>query len=64
MIGFFEYQYLKYKKNHLKNLVALAAIDGHVHKNEIDYLYKIGAEIFNNTRKQHVKEKHNYNIVI
>ena len=42
MIGFFEYQYLKYKKNHLKNLVALAAIDGHVHKNEIDYLYKIG----------------------
>jgi uncharacterized tellurite resistance protein B-like protein len=42
MIGFFEYQYLKYKKNHLKNLVALAAIDGHVHKDEIEYLYKIG----------------------
>ena len=42
MIGFFEYQYLKFKKNHLKNLVALAAIDGHIHKDEIDYLYKIG----------------------
>jgi len=42
MIGFFEYQYLKYKKNHLKNLVALAAIDGHIHEDEIDYLYKIG----------------------
>jgi len=42
MIGFFEYQYLKFKKNHLKNLVALAAIDGHIHEDEIDYLYKIG----------------------
>jgi len=42
MIGFFEYQYLKYKKNHLKNLVALAAIDGHIHDDEIAYLHKIG----------------------
>jgi hypothetical protein len=42
MIGFFEYQYLKFKKNHLKNLVALAAIDGHIHEDEISYLYKIG----------------------
>lgn len=42
MIGFFEYQYLKFKKNHLTNLVALAAIDGSIHKDEIDYLYKIG----------------------
>ena len=42
MIGFFEYQYLKYKKNHLRNLVALAAIDGHVHDDEKAYLYKIG----------------------
>ncbi len=42
MIGFFEYQYLKFKKNHLKNLVALAAIDGNIHQKEIDYLHKIG----------------------
>ena len=42
MIGFFEYQYLKYKKNHLKNLVALASVDGHIHEDEIAYLYKIG----------------------
>lgn len=42
MIGFFEYQYLKFKKNHLQNLVALAAIDGHIHEKEIKYLYKIG----------------------
>ena len=42
MIGFFEYQYLKHKENHLKNMVALAAIDGHIHEDEIAYLYKIG----------------------
>ena len=42
MIGFFEYQYLKYKKNDLKNLVAMAAIDGHIHEDEIAYLHKIG----------------------
>ena len=42
MIGFFEYQYLKFKKNHLRNLVALAAVDGHIHQKELDYLYKIG----------------------
>lgn len=42
MIGFFEYQYLKYKKNHLRNLVAMAAVDGNIHENEIAYLYKIG----------------------
>lgn len=42
MIGFFEYQYLKFKKNHLKNLVAMAAVDGHIHEDEIAYLYKIG----------------------
>ena len=44
MIGFFEYQYLRFKKNHLKNLVALAAIDGHIHEKEIKYLYKIGSK--------------------
>lgn len=42
MIGFFEYQYLKFKKSHLRNLVALAAIDGHIHEEEKAYLYRIG----------------------
>ena len=42
MIGFFEYQYLEFKKNHLKNLVALASVDGHIHEREIKYLYEIG----------------------
>jgi uncharacterized tellurite resistance protein B-like protein len=42
MFGFFEYQYLKFKKNHLQNLVALAAADGHIDESEIAYLYKIG----------------------
>jgi uncharacterized membrane protein YebE (DUF533 family) len=42
MIGFFEYQYQKYKKSHLRNLVALAKADGHFHDNEKDFLYDIG----------------------
>jgi hypothetical protein len=42
MIGFFEHQYLSYKKNHIKNLLALARIDGHVHTKEEKLLFKIG----------------------
>ncbi len=42
MIGFFEYQYLKFKKNHLRNLVALAKADGIVHEEEVKFLYKVG----------------------
>ena len=42
MIGFFEHQYLRYKKNHIKNLLALAKVDGHMHEKEIALLYKIG----------------------
>ena len=50
MIGFFEYQYLKFKKIHLQNLVALARIDGHVDKSEIKFLREIG-------KKYGLKEK-------
>jgi uncharacterized membrane protein YebE (DUF533 family) len=42
MIGFFEHQYLSYKKNHIKNLLALAKADGHMHEKEEQLLYKIG----------------------
>jgi uncharacterized membrane protein YebE (DUF533 family) len=42
MIGFFEHQYLSYKKNHIKNLLALARVDGHMHEKEEALLYKIG----------------------
>lgn len=42
MIGFFEHQYLSYKKNHIKNLLALSKVDGTVHDKEIKLLYKIG----------------------
>ena len=42
MIGFFEHQYLSYKKNHIKNLLALAKADGHMHEKEVSLLYKIG----------------------
>jgi uncharacterized membrane protein YebE (DUF533 family) len=41
MIGFFEHQYLRYKKNHIKNLLALAKVDGHMHEKEISLLFKI-----------------------
>lgn len=42
MIGFFEHQYLTYKTNHIKNLLALAKADGFVHEKEEKMLYKIG----------------------
>ncbi len=42
MIGFFEHQYLSYKKNHIKNLLALAKADGFVHEKEQLMLFKIG----------------------
>jgi uncharacterized membrane protein YebE (DUF533 family) len=42
MLGFFEHQYLSYKKNHIKNLLALAKADGSVHKKEQEMLFKIG----------------------
>lgn len=41
MIGFFEHQYLTYKKNHIRNLLALANADGHMHEKEVALLYKI-----------------------
>lgn len=42
MIGFFEHQYLSYKKGHIKNLLALANVDGHMHEKEVELLFKIG----------------------
>ncbi|MDH5368294.1 MAG: TerB family tellurite resistance protein [Cyclobacteriaceae bacterium] len=42
MIGFFEHQYLSYKKKHVKNLLALANADGHLHDKEKALLFKIG----------------------
>jgi len=42
MIGFFEHQYLSYKKNHIKNLLALAKSDGTMHPKEEQLLFKIG----------------------
>ena len=42
MIGFFEHQYLSYKKNHIRNLLALARADGDMHPKEEKLLYKIG----------------------
>jgi uncharacterized membrane protein YebE (DUF533 family) len=45
MHGFFEHQYLSYKKNHIKNLLALAKADGFVHAKEQKMLLKIGKRL-------------------
>ncbi len=45
MKGFFENQYLSYKKNHIKNLLSLAKADGTVHTKEKKMLFKIGKRI-------------------
>jgi uncharacterized membrane protein YebE (DUF533 family) len=42
MKGFFEHQYLSYKKNHLKHLLALANADGNIHEKELALVFKIG----------------------
>lgn len=42
MIGFFEHQYLSYKKNHIRNLLALARADGNLHPKEEQLLFRIG----------------------
>jgi uncharacterized membrane protein YebE (DUF533 family) len=42
MIGFFEHQLLSYKRNHIKNLLALAKSDGVVHEKETAVIQKIG----------------------
>lgn len=44
MQGFFEHQYLTYKKNHIKSLLALAKADDHMHEKELQMLFKIGAK--------------------
>lgn len=42
MKGFFEHEYLAYKKNHMSNLVALARVDGSFDAEESEFLMKIG----------------------
>jgi uncharacterized membrane protein YebE (DUF533 family) len=59
MIGFFEHQYLSYKKNHIKNLLALARADGHMHPKEEALLFKIGKRY--GLKERHIKELINSN---
>lgn len=42
MKGYFEHEYLKFKKSHLSNLIALAKIDGDFQEVEEQLIYKIG----------------------
>lgn len=51
MNGFFEHQYLSYKRRHMMNLIALARTDGNFHDKEMENLYKI-------CKKYQLKEKH------
>ncbi|MDQ3394639.1 MAG: TerB family tellurite resistance protein [Bacteroidota bacterium] len=51
MNGFFEYQYLSYKKKHMMNLIALARTDGDFHEKEMEILFKIG-------KRYRLKAKH------
>jgi uncharacterized tellurite resistance protein B-like protein len=51
MIGFFEHQYLSYKKAHIQNLLALANVDGHMHEKEVELLFKIGKRYGLKTRQ-------------
>ena len=44
MIGFFEFQYLSFKKKSLANLIALARSDGHMDPSEEKLLYKLGSQ--------------------
>lgn len=44
MQGFFEHQYLSFKKGHLRNLVALAMIDEDMHEAELAFIYKAGKQ--------------------
>lgn len=42
MKGFFEYEYLKFKKDHLKTFVAIANAEGKMSEEEFNYIYKVG----------------------
>lgn len=66
MIGFFEHQYLSYKKNHIQNLLALAKADGHVHDKEEELLFRIGKRYGLKERqvKEIIQNKEKYKVII
>jgi uncharacterized membrane protein YebE (DUF533 family) len=66
MIGFFEHQYTKYKKNHIKNLLALAKADGHMHPKEEALLYKIGKRygIKDRQVKELIETNEKYEVIV
>lgn len=44
MFSIFESEETKYVKSHIRQLVRLALSDGHLHKNELKFINKIGKE--------------------
>ena|SRR5688572_6848131 len=66
MLGFFEHQYLSYKKNHIRNLLALAKVDGHMHEKEERLLYRIAKRYGLKERqvKQLVDSNEKYKLIV
>jgi len=66
MIGFFEHQYLTYKKNHIRNLLALAKVDGHMHEKEERLLYRIAKRYGLKDRqvRQLIESEEKYTIIV
>lgn len=66
MHGFFEHQYLSYKKNHIKNLLALAKADGYVHAKEQKMLLKIGKRLGLKDRqvKELMESDEKYSVIV
>ncbi len=66
MIGFFEHQYLSYKKSHIQNLLALAKVDGHVHDKEEKLLFRIGKRYGLKERqvREIIRNKEKYKVII
>ncbi len=54
MRGFFEHQFLTFKKSHLRNLIALARSDGDFHEAEEQLIYKLGVKY--GLKEQHIKK--------
>src|SRR5690606_7310206 len=61
-----EHQYLSYKKSHIRNLLALAKADGHVHDKEEKLLFKIGSRYGLKERqvKEIIQNKEKYKVII
>ncbi|QCK15051.1 TerB family tellurite resistance protein [Mangrovivirga cuniculi] len=54
MVGFFETEHLKFKKDYMSNLIALAHADGHLHDKELAFIINAAKRL--NLKDKHLKE--------